>query len=155
MKTKQLSTHILSCSEIEVNYKRPLFTEMKHIKRSDDAYRIIMQSINNKRIDLKEFFWVILLTHSNRIIGISEIASGTPKGVAINIMEIFQLILKTNALAFIVIHNHPSGNLKPSTTDKEITQKINKISNLLDVTLLDHLIITSEDYYSFCDNNIL
>lgn len=145
----------MGCSEIEVYYKRPLFSKMKHIKRSDDAYEIIMQSINSERIDLKEFFWVVLLSHSNRLIGISEIASGTPKGVAINIIEIFQLILKTNAMAFIVIHNHPSGNLNPSSTDKQITEKIVEISKLFDVNLLDHLIITSEGYYSFCDNHIL
>ena len=155
MKTKLLSVQILSCAEIEVCYKRPLFQKMMHIKRSEDADKILRDYIDLERIDLKEFFWVILLSHANRVVGISEIGSGTPKGVVTNLQEIFQLVLKTNASAFIVAHNHPSGNLQPSTNDRNITKKIKKLAKLIDVDLLDHLIMTSEGYFSFSDNHAL
>ena len=155
MKQKNVSTQLLSCSEVEIHYKRPLFQNMIHIKSSEDVDKTIKQFINPKRIDLKEFFWVVLLTNANRVLGISEIGAGTVKGVVSNFHEIFQLILLTNAVAFCVIHNHPSGNLKPSEKDKSITKKLQKIAKLFDVTFLDHLIITSEGYYSFSDNQCL
>ena len=155
MKTNLPSTQVLSCSEIEVYYKRPLFQNMIHIKSSEDADKTLKGFINLERIDLKEFFWVLLLTHANRLIGISEIGSGTPKGVVTNLHEIYQLVLKTNAMSLIVAHNHPSGNLRPSESDKAMTRKLQKLSKLIDVSFLDHLIITSENYFSFSDSHLL
>ncbi|MDG5490620.1 JAB domain-containing protein [Psychroserpens sp. SPM9] len=155
MKTKLPFTQLFSCSEIEVCYKRPLFNKMMHIKGSKDADQILRSYIDLERIDLKEFFWVIPLSNANRVLGISEIGSGTIKGVATNIHEIYQLVLLTNASSLIVAHNHPSGTLKPSANDKQITKKLMKLAELIDVTLLDHLIITSESYFSFSDNHML
>ena len=155
MKTNLPSTLILSYAEIEVCYKRPRFQEMIHIKSSEDIDSLLKAHINMERIDLKEFFWVVLLSHANRVLGISEIGSGTPKGVATNLHEIYQLVLKTNATAIVVAHNHPSGNLKPSENDRWITKKLQKLAKLIDVTFLDHLIITSESYYSFSDSHQL
>jgi len=155
MKTLLPSTHILGCSEITVSYKRPLFQKMVHIKGSEDADTLLRNYIDMGRIDLKEFFWIILLSHANRVLGISEIGSGTPKGVVTNIQEIFQLVLLTNATGLIVAHNHPSGNLKPSHSDREVTKKLQKLSKLIDATLVDHIIITSESYLSFSDTRQL
>lgn len=155
MKTQLPFTQILSCHEIEICYKRPLFNKMMFIKSSEDVDRILRSYINLERIDLKEFFWVIPLSNANRVLGISEIGSGTIKGVATNLHEIYQLVLLTNASGLIVAHNHPSGKLKPSENDKRITEKLLKLAKLIDVTLLDHLIITSEGYLSFSDNHIL
>lgn len=86
---------------------------------------------------------------------ISEIGSGTPKGVVTNLHDVYQLVLKTNVSSIIVAHNHPSGNLKPSESDKQITKKLQNLAKLIDVTFLNHLIITSEDNYSFSDNHLL
>mgnify|MGYP000619166385 FL=1 len=108
--------------------------------------------MDNNRIDYKEFFWVLLLTNANQVLGVSEISVGSTTGVSVNIKEIYQLALLSNASAVIVAHNHPSGKLTPSTADKNITEKLQKALKLLDIILLDHLILTSEGFVSFSDS---
>lgn len=155
MKPTNLSTHLMGCSEIEIHYKRPLFSEMKHIASSQDVNAILRIYINPKLIDVKEFFWVVFLSRANCVLGISTINCGDAHGVFVNIREIFQLTLLTHASQIIVAHNHPSGKLKPSKKDEDITKKIAKGVALFDVKLLDHLIITSESFLSFADQGIL
>jgi DNA repair protein RadC len=155
MKPTNLSTQLMGCNEIEIHYKRSLFSEMKSIKSAEDVNQLIRTFIDTKRIDYKEFFWVVLLNRANSILGISEIAMGSSSAVAVDVKEICQLALLTSSLSVIVIHNHPSGTLKPSETDKRITEKIKKTLDLFGISLLDHLIITSENYYSFADKGII
>ena len=137
--------------EVKITYVRPIFNEMPTIKSSKDADKVLRESIDLKTIDHKEFFWVILLTNSNQVLYISEIGKGEIAGVVVNIKEIFQLALKANAAAIIICHNHPSGKLKPSQKDLDITKTINTIAFFHSFQLLDHIIITSEGYYSFQD----
>lgn len=141
--------------EVEIHYKRPLFDTMKYIKCSKDAETILREFIDANRIDLKEFFFVMLLTNAFQLLGISKVASGSTQGVQINTKEIFQLALKANASAILVCHNHPSGTLKISYADKKQTKKLQTLAKLLDITLADHIIITSESYISFADKGIL
>lgn len=149
------STFLFSSSEIELHYKRPLFQNMKLITNSEDAEKILKTFIHPNRIDLKEFFWVMLLSNANRLIAVSEIATGSPRCVPVQIREIFQLALITNASSIIVAHCHPSGNLNISEADKKLTSKLEKLCELLELTLLDHIIITSESYTSFSDSQKL
>jgi len=155
MKTKQIVTQLLSSYEIELHYKRPLYDDMFHIQGVEEATLCFKSFIHPKRIDLKEFFLVMLLTNANRLIGISEVASGSTIGVMTNVKEIFQLALITNASAIIVCHNHPSGKLNISASDKKETAKLQKLAKLLDITLLDHIVITSEDSISFIQEGLL
>jgi len=155
MKTNLPSTEILSSSEIQLHYKRPLFSLMKHIKCSEDAEMILREFTDVNRIDLKEFFWVLFLTNANRLIGISEVASGSSDHVAISVKEVIQLSLITNASAIILAHNHPSGKTGVSKSDSIITQKLKELTSLFGITLLDHIIITSETYGSFSDSQWL
>jgi DNA repair protein RadC len=149
MKSKQLSTQLMSCAELEIYYKRPLFESMVSITQPEDAVKVLRQYLNPKILDLKELFWLITLTNSNRLIGISEITSGTTKGVQVSPKLIFQIALKANASAIIIAHNHPSGKLKISESDKKETNKLKSLADLMEMTLLDHLIITSESFLSF------
>ena len=97
MKTN-LPAHIpLTASEVELHYKRPLFDNMVHVTCAEDAVRYLKQSINIKQLDLRGSFWVILMTNANRILGISEVATGTTRGVQTNIKYILQLVLLSNA----------------------------------------------------------
>ena len=146
------STLLMSSSEVELHYKRPLFHSMKHISKSEDAEAVLREFINPLRIDLKEFFWVLLLSNANRLIAVAEIASGSPRCVQVQIREIFQLAFKTNASNLIVAHCHPSGTLKVSEADKNMTKKLLELCELLELTLLDHIIITSESYTSCSDS---
>jgi len=80
---------------------------------------------------------------------------GVWTGTVTDVRIILQAALKSNSSGLIVCHNHPSGNLNPSESDTKITQKIKEAGNLMDIQLLDHIIISNEDYYSFADNGLL
>ncbi|PQJ81053.1 hypothetical protein BTO18_16475 [Polaribacter porphyrae] len=145
----------MGCNEIELHYNRTVFSEMKYIKSAEDVNKLIRTFIDTKRIDYKEFFWVLLLNYANRVLGISEISVGVSTHVTADVKEVTQLALLTASTQIIVIHNHPSGKLNPSKADENITAKIKKALNLFYIVLLDHLIITSEDYFSFADKHLL
>jgi DNA repair protein RadC len=148
---KQELEKLKGFQEVEIIYKRPLFKSMPKIKSSLDADQLFRKIIDLNRIDYKEFFWIILLNNSNKVLGYSQIAIGDTKGTIVNVKEVFTLALKSNSSAIILCHNHPSGTLKPSKQDLALTEKINMIGSLFGINLLDHLIITSESYYSFSD----
>ncbi|WP_417197743.1 JAB domain-containing protein [Bizionia sp.] len=149
------STELLGSSQIEIHYRRPSFQDMYHITCAEDANRILRLYINTKQLDLIECFWLVLLTNSNRVLGISEVARGTTLGVQPNPKYIFQLALLANASAIIIVHNHPSGNLSISKSDVRETEKIQKLAKLMDITLLDHIIISSESFVSFAQERKL
>ena len=152
MKSKK-SPH--ACHEVEIHYKRPLFDEMPKVKSQEDSSRILKSFCNPKQLDHKEYFWVMLLTNANCLLGISNTSCGTIKSTIISIVEILQLAINTNASAIIVAHNHPSGKLIPSQKDIQLTNKIKEACELFDIKLLDHLIITSESYLSFADEGLV
>lgn len=155
MKTTIPSEELLSCSQIEIHYKRPIYGSMKSITCAEDADVILKNYIDINLMDVKEFFWVMFLSRANRVLGISTIGCGGISGVIVNIREIFQLTLLTHASQIIVAHNHPSGKLIPSEKDKQLTEKLEQGLSLFDVKLLDHLILTSESFLSFADRGIL
>ena len=155
MKSKKITILSPPIHTVELHYVRPPIEKLVHITSALEADSYIRRHINTRRIDLKEFFWVVLLTNANQALGFAEIGSGTDKGIRVNVKEIFQLALISNAAAIIISHSHPSGKLVPSTADKSITEKIKEIGLLLSITLLDHLIITSESFYSFKEEGLL
>jgi len=141
--------------EVNIHYKRPIYHSMAYVSSSDKAVEYLRYFIKTDTLDHKEYFWVLLLNRANRLLAISEIGKGSAVGVVVNHKEIFQLILRTNATAFIVAHNHPSGQLKISKEDKKITEKIIQMSNILDINFIDHIILTTESYYSFANNKLI
>lgn len=155
MKPTTLSAELFSSSEIELHYKRPLFASMQYITCAEDADKLLKQYVNCSQLDLREHFWVILMTNANRVISICEVASGTTLGVQTNMKHILQLALLTNGVNVILSHSHPSGNLKVSARDIKETKKFKRIAKLMDITLLDHIIITSESFTSFAKENLL
>jgi len=154
---KSKTTKILSgpIHTIELHYKRPPIEKLIHITSSEEAEEYIRRHINSQRLDLKEFFWVVLMSNANQALGFAEIGSGTDKGIRVSVREIFQLALISNASGIIISHNHPSGKLTSSLSDKAVTGQIQEIANTLSIKLIDHLIITSESYYSFKDGGLL
>jgi len=155
MKTKLPSTKIFSSYEIEIHYLRPLLNNMYNISCVQDAEHYVRQCISPKQLDFRECFWVILMTNTNRVLAFSEVATGTTTSVQTNIKYIFQLGLATNASSIILVHNHPSGSLHISKKDIQETKKIKRLAKLMEITVLDHLIITSESYVSFICEGIL
>ena len=106
-------------------------------------------------IDYRESFKVLLLSRANGVLGISNLFTGGLSGVVVDPKLIFQVALKCNSSSIILMHNHPSANLKPSEADLSLTKKITEIGKLLDLKLLDHVIFTSESYFSFADEGYM
>ena len=102
-----------------------------------------------------EEFWVLHLSRSNRILAWKRISQGGIAGTVTDVRLILKDALENTASSLIICHNHPSGNLQPSEADKEITQKINRAAEIMDIRLLDHIIIGEGNYFSFADENQL
>lgn len=137
--------------EVEVIYKRPKISSMPIIRNCIDVVDIFRDMITVDKIDLKEFFLVGLLSQSNHLLGVSKISIGSTGETQVNVKEILQLAIKTNASGVILCHNHPSGCLRPSVSDLKVTRKIKEVCTCCDISLLDHVIISSEGYYSLID----
>lgn len=103
----------------------------------------------------KEHFYLLLLNSKNKIISLEEIAQGTVNYLNLYPREIVEVILKKRAVGVIFIHNHPGGDSSPSREDLEITKKFKKLFKEIDVTLLDHIIISKDNYFSFKENNVI
>lgn len=142
--------------EIQVSYSHSVKPSLlPKITNSNDAYQVLINYWNKNSIEFIEEFNIILLNRANKVLGISPISKGGLSGTFVDPKVIFSTALKANASAIILSHNHPSGNLKASESDIKLTKKLKEGSNLLDITILDHMIVTSEGYYSFADEGIL
>ena len=96
------------------------------------------------------------MNNSNKVKGICQLSIGGISGTLVDLRILFAIVLKSLSVGVILAHNHPSGKLIPSEADKQLTEKIKKAAELLDVKVLDHLILTPNgDYYSFSDEGIL
>lgn len=141
-------------NEIQVSYKFSSTCRNK-ITSSDKAFEIILNSWDKNTIELQEEFKVLLLNRANIVLGIYPLSKGGVSGTVVDVKLIFGVALKCNASGMILCHNHPSGNLKPSKQDIEITKKIKQCSELFEISLLDHLIISNFGYYSFSEEGNL
>lgn len=144
----------MEISEISVSYSN-MNNEREKIKDSQTSFNVFFNSWNKSTIELQEEFKVLLLNRNNEVLGIYPLSKGGVSGTFVDIKLVFSVALKCNASSIIVSHNHPSGNLKPSEADKNLTEKLRVAGNYLDIKLLDHIIVTKNDYYSFADNGIL
>jgi DNA repair protein RadC len=143
---------IYQFAEIELVYKNQIkVSERFGISRSLDAYRVLKQSWDENKIGFVEQFKIILIDRANKVLGIYEVCQGGTCGVVVDLKLIFAAALKASAHGIILAHNHPSGNLTASEADKLVTARIKKAGQLLDILVMDHIIITSEGYYSFVD----
>jgi DNA repair protein RadC len=139
---------------LELGRRRKLaeIPEVVQIKCSKDVADIFQPILSDL---LHEEFWVLFLNRSNRVIGRMKLSQGGISGTVTDVRLVMKKAIETLASGIIVCHNHPSGNLNPSESDSKITQKIKEAGNLLDIQLLDHLIISDKDYYSFADNGLI
>ncbi|WP_299125540.1 DNA repair protein RadC [uncultured Winogradskyella sp.] len=102
-----------------------------------------------------EEFWILYLNNSNKVIHKSQLSKGGITGTLVDVRLVLKNALEVGATALILCHNHPSGTLKPSQADKDITQKLKTAAKSLDIKVLDHLIVTHKAYFSFADEEIL
>lgn len=143
-------------SEIDLIYKTKIKNSQRpHVTSSQYAYSLIKDCWDPGKIEFLEQFKVLLLNQSNKVLGIYEASSGGITSTVVDVRLLFAAALKAGAAGLIIAHNHPSGNVLPSEQDKHITKKISMAGEVLDIKLLDHLIVTSEHYYSFADQGAL
>ena len=135
--------------------KKGSFGEMFPIRDSESAADLCRKCFEADLIDWREEFIVIALNRANKVLGFYKISSGGVGGTVCDPKIVFQFALLSNASRLVLSHNHPSGNLQPSEGDREITRKIVKGGEMLDIQILDHIIVTSEGYTSFCDEGWL
>lgn len=102
-----------------------------------------------------EEFWILYLNNSNKVIQKNQLSKGGITGTLVDVRLVLKSALEVGATSLILCHNHPSGTLKPSQADKDITQKLKIAAQSLDIKVLDHLIITEKTYFSFADDGIL
>src|ERR1700690_1886305 len=156
MESKNLQSHQHQVAEIQLSYKSTVKPSLRpKIASSKDAYEVLLQGWDTSKLEFIEQFKVLLLNRANKVLGIFEVSSGGSTGTVADPKLIFAAAIKTNACGIIMTHNHPSGNLQPSQADIDLTKKMKDGGKLLEIQVLDHLIITSEAYYSFADEGLL
>ena len=141
-------------SEIEVSYNPHRIADYK-ISNSRELFELVLSQWNWKEIEMLEEVKVIFLNRNNIVIGIYNLAKGGISACTVDIRFILGIALKSLSTSIILVHNHPSGNLQPSQSDKEITKNLKEACKMVQIALIDHLIITKENYYSFADEGIL
>jgi len=143
---------IVSALELGRRRKDNEILKQKKITVSRDVYDLMKPEL----MDLSsEEFWVLLLNRANNVMHKQKISAGGISGTVADPKLIFKYALEHAASSIILIHNHPSGNLNPSEADKLLTKKMKEAGKLLDISVLDHLIFTDSDYFSFADENMM
>ena len=122
------------------------------ITSSQDVFELLQPKMG----DLEhEEFWIVYLNNSNKVLQTAQLSKGGITGTLVDVRLVMRQDLELGAVALILAHNHPSGTLKPSNADKQITQKLMSAAKALDLKVLDHVIITQIAYFSFADEQIL
>lgn len=122
------------------------------IKSSNDIFVLLSPFLSDLQT---EEFWAIFLNQNNRVLGKSQLSSGGINQSVVDVRILFKAAIDQFATALVIAHNHPSGNLKPSTEDVKITKQIAEAGKILNIQLLDHVIIAQNSYFSFADESML
>lgn len=141
--------------EIKISYTSISYNERIKIFDSAQAYFSFKDSWNIETIELFEEFKVILLNHASEALGIYTVSKGGISSTVVEIRHILFVALKTNSTGIILAHNHPSGNLKPSSSDLKLTERMNEACKVMDLNLMDHIILSKQGYFSFKDEGYL
>ena len=140
--------------EVELSYK-PKFKNIYKVVSSEDAYKYLLPTYKEGTICYKEYFKVLFLNQASQVLGYTLISEGGITETYADVRVIMQAALLTNSVAIILAHNHPSGNLKPSRQDMEITKQVKDAAQIMRIKILDHIILTDTGYYSFADEGEL
>ena len=143
---------MIAAMELSRRYNTSEGIKKDKITSSNTVFKILQPILG----DLPhEEFWIIYLNNSNKVLRKAQISKGGITGTLVDIRLVLKNALQLGAVALILAHNHPSGALQPSHSDKQLTQKLKKAAESIDIKVLDHLIITEKTYFSFADENLL
>ena len=151
--TWQQSPHL---AEVKLIYQTGTETSLKPVLCSPaETYNYLMSIWNKDKLELQEEFKVLLFNNAMRCLGWYNVSSGGKTSTIVEISHVLSAALLGNAHSIILAHNHPSGQLKASSADIKLTNRIYDGLKNIGITLHDHLIITRSDYYSFNDHNLI
>ena len=145
---------ITIAAALEIGRRRQFSDVMKRedIETAYDVFHLMLPIL----IDLPyEEFWIVLLNRASNVIAKQRVSSGGVSGVTVDAKMVFRPAIEALASSIILIHNHPSGNLKPSQRDIELTRKLKKAGESLDITVADHVIVAHTGFYSFADEGMM
>ena len=149
-KAKAIS--IAAALELGKRRKENSKVNRKKINSSQSLFELMQPRIG----DLPhEEFWVIYVNNSNKVLQSKQISKGGITGTLVDVRLVLKTALEIGAVAILMVHNHPSGSLKPSELDKKLTKKIKQAGESMDIRVLDHIIITEKTYFSFADEQLL
>jgi DNA repair protein RadC len=140
--------------EIKVSYSKSGVKNV-FVNCSKTVYKVAITHWDLGIIEYQEEVKVLLLNRANMVLGIYDVSKGGTASCSVDIKVILAVALKSNAHSIVLLHNHPSGNLKPSESDKRLTEKLKEACKMVDLVLLDHLIISIDNHYSFADNGVI
>lgn len=143
-------------AEVEHVYKTKVkLSERPKVQSSSDMYELFLQLWHKELIELQEEFNVLLLNRSSKVLGINPASSGGMTGTVADPRFIRIAALNAGACALVLSRYHPSGSIKPSRADVELTYKIKEAARCLEIYLIDHIFVSFENYYSFADEGLL
>ncbi|MDB5277946.1 MAG: repair protein [Ferruginibacter sp.] len=143
-------------AEVELVYKTKVkAAERPLIKTSKDCYETLLKVWDKNKMEMQEEFKVLLINQANRVTGVYEASAGGLTGTVADPRLILAAAIKGLAVNIVLAHNHPSGDLKPSGADEQLTLKIKTAASYHDIRVLDHIIVTTDAYYSFADKGLL
>jgi DNA repair protein RadC len=147
---------LFKVAEVQLSYK-PHFNaqERPQISSSKQAYNLLMANWDMELINYIEQAKIILLNRNNRVLGIINLSTGGGASTVMDSRVIFATALKATATSLIVAHNHPSGNLRPSSEDIRLTEKLKQAGKLLEIEVHDHLIISENGYFSMAEEAMI
>ena len=141
-------------NEIKLSYSRKGNCE-RSIASSRDAMEIFREHFDADELDYRESFFALYLNQANKVLGIKKISESGISSTLVDVRIVLQAALLCNASGIIVAHNHPLGNLNPSSSDIKMTAQIKEASKVMNIALLDHVILTSDSHYSFADDGMI
>jgi DNA repair protein RadC len=154
----KMNDETLRVSEVKITYSPKVKpSERPLLNSSSGIYKLLVENevFDPLTIEYREFFKVLLLNSANRLLGITHLSEGCIDQTIVDIRHIMQAAILANATGIVLCHNHPSGNLQPSLSDDRMTEKVREACNIFSIRLTDHLIISSENYYSYADEGRL
>ena len=134
------------------NRQQSLQVERRLILSSKDIYELMQPLIGALR---NEEFWVVAINNASRIIKKVQVSVGGIDQTSADVRLIMRVLIDTGASQFAAVHNHPSGNPKPSNDDRKLTEQLKKAAGIFNIRMMDHVIITDGVYYSFCDEGMI
>jgi len=156
METLGRKIDLFEVAEIKLSYSGKVKASQRpKVICSRQVFEVFSQAWSEDRIEFVEDFKVMLLSRANRVLGIVNISSGGTAGTVVDVKLVLAAALKANSSSMILAHNHPSGNLMPSEQDRRLTSRLKDAGKILDIPVLDHLIVTTEGYFSFADEGEL